>query len=340
MLRRLLAFALLVLASCIDPIDFRHNDQQEYLVVEGSFTNLAGINYVRLTYAQPYTYPYNKFEAGAIVTVVSNQGERIQFWHDQAGYYYPMDLENAYGTLGHTYTLQVQVGSKSYSSEPVTMKQPVPIGQIHFAIEEKTFALQGAKEKKKHMGYKVLADFQDPAQERNYYRWSFARQYEILTQPWDYLNDMGDPAPKTCCARCWIKEKEETFTVSDDRLTDGKNVINREILFIPFEKYLQTRYKMQVYQHAITAEAYEFYRIMGQQKESTGTVFDPPPSEIRGNMRSAQGEQVLGFFDVSGVVVRELDIRADDIPYPVGIFIHPDDCRELPGATDQRPAGW
>src|SRR5690606_31777746 len=128
--------------------------------------------------------------------------------------------------------------------------------------------------------------------------------------------------------------------VTDDRLTDGKNVINREILFIPFEKYLQTRYRMQVYQHAITPDAYEFYRIMGQQKESTGTVFDPPPSEIRGNMRSAQNEQVLGFFDVSGVVMHEIDIRADDIPYPVGTFVHPDDCREFIGATDQRPAGW
>ncbi|PVY39305.1 DUF4249 domain-containing protein [Pontibacter virosus] len=342
MFRKFLSIVLILLMGCIDPIDFKNNDQQEHMVVEGSFTNMAGINYVRLSYAQPYTYPYNKFEERASVIITSEEGEQFYFSHDQAGYYYPVDAENTYGRPGHTYTLQVNVADKSYRSEPITLREPVPIGQVHFAINEKTFALQGDKEKRKHMGYQVLVDFQDPAQVRNYYRWSFARQYEVLTQPWDYLNDMGDPAPKNCCARCWIQEKEETFTVSDDRLTNGKQVINREVLFIPFEKYLQTRYKMKVYQHAITPDAFEFYRIMGQQKESTGTVFDPPPSEIKGNMRSTSTpeEQVLGFFDVSGVVMQEVDIRANDIPYPVGIFIHPDDCRELPGATDVQPVGW
>jgi hypothetical protein len=344
MLRKLLYLVLFILAGCIDPIDFKHHNQREHLVVEGSFTNMAGINYVRLTYALPYTYPYNKFEGKATVTVSSTEGEQFYFVYDQEGYYYPADVENTFGIPGHTYTLQISVGGKVYRSESIMLRQPVPIGQVHFAIDEQTFALQGKKEKKKHMGYRVLMDYQDPAQERNYYRWSFAREYEILTQPWDYLNDMGDPAPKRCCARCWIQEKEETFTVSDDRLTDGKSVINKEVLFIPFEKYLQTRYKMKVYQHAITADAYEFYRIMGQQKESTGTVFDPPPSEIRGNVHSAsaasQGEQVLGFFDVSGVVMHEVDIKAELIPFPVGIFMHPDDCRELPGATDQQPTDW
>ncbi|SIR48012.1 DUF4249 domain-containing protein [Pontibacter lucknowensis] len=342
MLRKIFPVLFLLLAACIDPIDFKHDDQQEHLVVESSFTNMAGINYVRLTYALPYNYPYNKFEENASVVVTSQEGEQFYFSYDQAGYYYPIGVENTFGIPGHTYTLQINVGDNSYRSEAITLKEPVPISQVHFAINERSFALQGDRERKRHMGYQVLMDFQDPGQVRNYYRWSFARQYEVLTQPWDFLNDMGDPAPKDCCARCWIQEKEETFTVSDDRLTNGRQVINKEVLFIPFEKYLQTRYKMKVYQHAITADAYEFYRIMGQQKESTGTVFDPPPAEIKGNMRSTSdpGEQVLGFFDVSGVVMQEVDIRADDIPYPVGIFIHPDDCRELPGATNVQPVGW
>jgi hypothetical protein len=342
MLKKLLSFALILLAGCIDPINFKYEDQQEHLVVEGSFTTMANKNYIRLTYAQPYTYPYNKFETAASVYITSQEGEHFTFWYDKEGYYYPSDIDNAIGTAGHTYTLHIQAGERLYQSQPITLQQPIPIEQIGFKIDRKQFAFEGDRKGKIYNGYQILIDYNDPEQEKNYYRWSFASQYEVLTQPGDFVDNEGNPAPKDCCARCWLDEKREAFIVADDRLTNGKKVLNHQVLFMPFERYLQSKHKLRVYQHAITAEAYEFYRVMGQQKESTGTVFDPPPSEIKGNMFRVgdEKEQVLGFFEVSGVAVRQVVIVPENIPFDVGAFAYPDDCRVMRGATNQRPEGW
>jgi hypothetical protein len=343
MLRRLFTIALLFLAACIDPLEADLSTQQEHLVVEGIFTNEAKLNYVRLSYSQPHTSPYNKFEEKAIVTVEGSAGESFRFIYDKAGYYFAEQGEEARGTIGNSYTLYIGVGDKSYMSKPVKLLAPIPIDSIHFEVDTKTFAFKGDKEAKLYLGYNVLINYDDPAMEKNFLRWSFATTYEVWTQPWDYIDSMtGLPAPKDCCTQCFLEEKLEQFKVIDDRLTNGKQVLNQNVLFIPFEKYLGVKNKLTVYQHTITNEAYNFFRILEQQKGTTGTVFDPPPAEVKGNMFNADDgeEQVIGFFDVSGVSVRQITINKQDIPVSFPPFSFPDDCQKLPGATKDIPAGW
>lgn len=343
MLRRLLSFALLLLMSCIDPVDIDLNGQRKHLVVEGYFTNEAKLNYVRLSYSQPHSTPYNEFEENAYVSVTSSEGENYPFMYDKAGYYYPVAGGDARGIPGHTYTLTIAVDSKLYQSKPVTLKEAIPIDSVHFAVDEQTFAFYGVREKELYPGYSVLVDYNDPANEKNYLRWSFATQYEVSTQPWDFIDPFyGVPKPKECCIQCFLEEKLELLRVSDDRLTNGRNVKNLNVLFLPFEKYLGVKNKLTVYQHSITSEAYEFFRILEQQKESTGTVFDPPPAEVKGNMSSVhnEDEQVIGFFDVSGVSVKQVTILREDIDYPVIPFRFPDDCLVLKGATTIAPDNW
>jgi len=342
MMRKILSLALMFLMSCIDPINFKHNEQKEHLVVESSFTNEAGLNYVRLIYAQPYAYPYDKSENNAVVFVSGSQGEVYQFANERSGYYYPSSAEATYGIIGHTYTLTIAVNGKTYQSAPVTLKEPVPIDAVHFEIDQQEYAFAGQQEKQEYAGYRVLVDYEDPAGVQNFYRWSFVSQFEVITQPLDHLDNRGRSDPKLCCAHCWVKENEEGFTVTDDRLTDGGKVVNQDVLFIPFERYLQVRHKLKVYQHSLSEDAYNFFRMMEQQKGSTGTVFDPPPAEIKGNMFNVndKDEQVLGLFNASAVSVKEVVIASHDIDYPVSTFIFADDCLVIPGATIERPVDW
>jgi hypothetical protein len=343
MLRRILVIVLLCLAACIDPLDADLNTQREHLVVEGIFTNEAMLNYVRLSYSQPHTSPYNKFEEKAAVTVVGSTGESFHFLYDKAGYYFAEQGEAARGTIGHSYTLQIAVGDKKYMSKPVKLLAPIPIDSIHFEVDTKTYAFRGDKEAKLYPGYNVLINYNDPPMEKNFLRWTFATTYEVQTQPWEYIHPFtGLPAPKDCCTQCFLEEKLEQFKVIDDRLTDGRQVLNQNVLFIPFEKYLGVKNKLTVYQHTITSEAYNFFRILEQQKGTTGTVFDPPPAEVKGNMYNENDgeERVIGFFDVSGVSVRRITINKEDIPVSFPPFSFPDDCQKLPGATREIPADW
>ena len=65
MLRRIFIFALVLLMGCIDPVDVDLETQKKHLVVEAYFTNEAKLNYVRLSYSQPHSVPYNEFEEHA-----------------------------------------------------------------------------------------------------------------------------------------------------------------------------------------------------------------------------------------------------------------------------------
>lgn len=343
MLKRILVIVLLYLTGCIDPLDADLSTQREHLVVEGIFTNEAKLNYVRLSYSQPHTSPYNKFEEKAVVTVLGNAGESYRFRYDKAGYYFAEQGEAARGTIGHTYALQIEVDGKRYMSKPIQLLAPIPIDSIHFEVDTKTYAFRGDKEAKLYLGYNVLLNYRDPIMEKNFLRWSFATTYEVWTQPWDYIDSMtGLPAPKDCCMQCFLEEKLDQFKVIDDRLTDGKQVLNQNVLFIPFEKYLGVKNKLTVYQHTITSDAYNFFRILEQQKGTTGTVFDPPPAEVKGNMHNVNNaeEQVIGFFDVSGVSVRQITINKEDIPVAFPPYSFPDDCRKLTGATKEIPVDW
>ena len=343
MLRRLLILMLVLLMGCIDPVDVDMASQRKHLVVEAYFTDVAQLNYVRLSYSQPHSVPYNEFEKNATVTITGSGGELYTFYYDQAGYYYPHAAADAVGQAGTTYTLNIQANGKTYRSAPVTMRQALPIEGIHFEVDHQSYAFYGERVKRLHPGYKVMVDYQDPAGEKNYLRWSFATQYEVSTQPWEYKDpNTGLPKPKDCCTQCFLEEKLEMLKVADDRLTDGKKVKNFGVLFIPFEKYLGVKNKLTVYQHSISSEAYEFFRILEQQKNSTGTVFDPPPAEVKGNIVNIQdeAEQVIGFFDVSGVSVKEVTILLRDIDYPVATYTFHDDCRLLRGATTTKPEGW
>lgn len=103
-----------------------------------------------------------------------------------------------------------------------------------------------------------------------------------------------------------------------------------------------TTYRADIRQVSITAEAYRFLKLVKQQTEISGSVFDPPPATIRGNMISLDNpeETVLGFFMAGSETNRQIYINQEDLTYAQLESIIPDDCREVPGAETGPPADW
>ncbi len=54
-------------------------------------------------------------------------------------------------------------------------------------------------------------------------------------------------------------------------------------------------------QYALDKQAYEFYQLMKKNTESIGSIFDPQPSDITGNIHctSAPAEKVIGYVMVT-----------------------------------------
>ena len=76
---------------------------------------------------------------------------------------------------------------------------------------------------------------------------------------------------------------------------------------------------MLVKQYAISQAAYDFWKLQEDQSENAGTLFDPIPAKIPGNISNPDdpGEPVLGFFEASGVSTSRIFISNEILPSQV-----------------------
>src|SRR5690606_11887431 len=75
------------------------------------------------------------------------------------------------------------------------------------------------------------------------------------------------------------------------------------------------RYSILVRQYALDKNAYEFYDLMKKNTESIGTIFDPQPSEIRGNFTCITNpeEPVIGHVTASTVTEKRIFINSTEV---------------------------
>jgi hypothetical protein len=88
-------------------------------------------------------------------------------------------------------------------------------------------------------------------------------------------------------------------------------------MFIPVRSQkITVKYSIKVQQRALTLEAYEFWTQLKKSTESLGGLFDPLPSQVLGNLHSADNssEPVLGYFSGGQVDSKRIFIPARDIP--------------------------
>ncbi len=339
---------LLILASCIDPIAFKFDGQTSHLVVFSNFSSKKGPQFVRLTRSVPFDSPYKVFVKNARVLIKSASGKSFEFFHTASGEYYT--LNDAEVEPGETYILHIEVDGEIYESDPSrapSLEESVDMTEVHLKEDVQQVNIPGEKEPRSLPGYAFLVDYQDKAGQANFLRWSYYREYQVFTQPWnfiDYFCPRGcpRPAPKSCCKECYVTNKEEYFKVVNDRLTDGRLVRNIPVSFMQYYQLMNSRMKFTIYQHNISEEAYTYYKSLEAQAESSGTMLDAPPTEVVGNMHNINKpeELVIGFFEVSTVFERNFIFNPLELPIDLPPFEFPDDCRVITGASVNKPIGF
>jgi hypothetical protein len=166
----------------------------------------------------------------------------------------------------------------------------------------------------------VSVDFQDNAQETNYYQWRtflYERQRVCFSCTWnDRANRCGDPdqsisfdmAPPAvrdlpCDRPCWEVFFDTKLNIFSDALTNGSLISKRPLRRIPY--YLENAGALlQIQQISISPAVYRYLNLIKQQTESTGTLTDVAPAPPVGNIRNVNNpeEAVLGYFAAINVV--------------------------------------
>jgi len=79
----------------------------------------------------------------------------------------------------------------------------------------------------------------------------------------------------------------------------------------------RSAYSIQVRQYALSADAYTFWTNLKKNTEQLGSIFEPQPSQINGNIHSATNPQepVIGYISVGSTSLKRIFILNQQLPY-------------------------
>ena len=285
------------LTSCLDKIDVPLRQETQKMVIEGLITNDP--QFVSLKISQTTSFgTSNSTEPlkGAYVEVRSSTSEVTVFRPspDDLGFYRPNNRQWA-GKEGVSYSIFIVLpDGRTFQSVAQKMPAAVAVTNLDATFQE------GASP-----GFRASASFKDPVETENYYRWT-ASGFHIRLSTGVAVGFGGG----RCCNRCWVLKRENSINLFSDLLVNGNSVKNRPVYLSPF--YAIGKHLIEVQQFTISKDAFLFWTRYKDQQQRTGSIFDPLPASLTGNVVNTANSQdiALGFFEVSAVSRKRIEPNA------------------------------
>jgi hypothetical protein len=310
-------WAAVFIVGCKEPYDIPvTSSQQQVLVVEGSLSS-SGISTIMLS----RTFSLNDTArlppvSGALLTVEGKDNSIDYFAQAENGRYTAqLDLQT-----GQEYLLRIKTpDGKEYVSDYVT-----PI---------ETPAIDSVNWKRTNDGLTIFVNTHDAGNDTRYYRWAFEETWELRSGVYStYKYVDGQIIPRNMVdddvSVCWRNNNSTKLLLGSSAQLQSDVIFEQPLQTIPSgADKLSVRYSILVKQFALDKQAYEYLKLMKTNTESLGTVFDPQPSEIKGNIHCVTNpeEPVVGYLTASQTKEQRIFIAARQVPN-WGFFL---DCTSL-----------
>lgn len=306
-----LSFCLAII-GCSEPFAFESISFEPSIVVSARLTNEMKAQEVFLTSSYSIDGDSVKNLSGAMVFMDDEAGNRRTFLEDQDGVYRSSVFA---GKVGDSYRLTIQMSDGiEVVSEWEKLETPIPIGNIYGRFSQTI--LNGEQTVENGIQFFVDTDGLNGEIGNFRYEWEEVYQiqvprpslYEILI---DTTMEMGAIVgiDTSIVLRtenitvCYNGNSSNTF-IAASTAEDGTNSINEfPVRFVSESgSQLRTKYALNVRQYRLSPAAYKYYRLLRENNESGGFLFDKQQGEVKGNLKIENGEaNVLGFFEVSSV---------------------------------------
>jgi hypothetical protein len=299
----LVACALFISVSgCITPFEPKIEKYDNLLVVDGLLTNLPNKCRVTLSRTYPYNQKRNKLEKNAIVKIIDDQENAVILRDNEDGIYLPENKDFA-GTIGRKYKVYIKTtGGEVCESDPAELKEPVDVGNLYYKLENVDNGTH-------HVQFYV--DTYDPAGRSVYYSWDYEETWEF----WVPYVSMSEYMPETKI--CYSDNSSRKILIESTKDYTDDKVIGFPLFYVTnTTNRLSVKYSVLVTQYVLNEETYTFYKNLKNINENTGTLFDPTPVILTGNIRniSTPEQPVLGNFQVSGASVNRIFVNRYDLP--------------------------
>ncbi|MEM9675879.1 MAG: DUF4249 domain-containing protein [Bacteroidota bacterium] len=341
-------FPCFLIIGCIEPFTFTPEEPVELLVVDGRIDQSAGPYVLRLSRTSTFGKPPIPV-LDAQITIYDDQGQQEDYTFVRPGVY-QSNGDIVRGEPGRTYYIEIRLDEQVYQSRPQTMPRLIRADSVYFETKVETIVSEEGTITEDRL-INVYVD--TPAKQQNQdarFRWSSDVNYSVIEPNCGPLH-----SPKSCYIT-------DTTNTQDIKLFSSENTETNQLSrFLVAtddtrpQYAFSTRYYINIYQFSMTQEAYEYWedvRIIANQE---GTIFDPPPAPIPGNMYNTddQDETVLGFFEATAIdTARTVLFRGDLAPLPISDFCgyaigsQPSDpraccgCLLLDNSSLERPDYW
>lgn len=300
--------------GCVEPFEPEIRDFQSALVVDGFISDADSHYEIKLSRTAPLDSPGSIPEQGAQVEVVSGEGGTYAFEESQPGVY-RSDPTTFVGCTGTSYQLQIATqGDSRYQSSFVVLKPSPPIDSVYFEQE-----LRLTDQGDTLDGIRIMVDTHDPTGQSNYYRYTWTETYEVRPRYPSYYEYVGYTLKRRDQAinLCFNSDTSKLVMLANTTSLREDRVSEFELTYVntttPFK--LGALYSLLVRQQVLSEAGYRYWREVQKTTESLGTLFDPQPYQLIGNVRNVDDpdEAVLGFFDAGQVSEQRIFIDNDEL---------------------------
>ncbi|MBS1532436.1 MAG: DUF4249 domain-containing protein [Bacteroidetes bacterium] len=262
-----------------------------YLVVEGMINTGADSTIIRLSRTVPLaSKTTSRPELHAIVTLQSDAGDSYIMTESGSGYYKAPGFNTAKKA---SYELKIATAEgEAYQSDMVPAKTSPPIDSVYYRV--------------KSDGVQVYADTHDPANATRYYRWDYNETYQYRSAFESYFyharipQDTIVPRPQSDgIFVCYRSDTSSSIILNTSEKLAVDIITQNPVTFIAStSEKLESRYSILVKQYALSEEAFNYFQQLKKNTEQLGSVFDPQPSELPGNIHclTDPAEAVLGYI--------------------------------------------
>lgn len=354
-------FLLPVLIGCITDFAPEVEGVSEILVVDGTITDGESVFRISRSVGILDDLRENDTITDARVSVERSDGVLFEARQEEKGIY---KVRNGKLDPGLSYRMNLAVEGKSYQS---AFLKPLFTPEIDRLSYQKK-----GREEPVTIHVSSLAGKDSPP----YYRWSYKENWEVQSPLYANAREDGagnviwhNPYTSENLYHCWVKDSSKILLIGTTEKLAENRLAEHKLFEIPAaDERLSVLYHVEVSQMQIRKEAYDYFKMLQEEIERTGSIFSPVMSAgDNGNIfnTSDPDELVIGFVEVTASTRKEMYLSYEDDLYvpdkiiPCEIFSkdfpmvglawyrYPDsktyprcvDCRKGK-ATKQRPEWW
>ncbi|MGN0229617.1 MAG: DUF4249 family protein [Muribaculaceae bacterium] len=304
-----------MLAGCIDEYDISELNipPADEIFARGEI-KVGAESYVSLQLATPFSDWTERYVDNAEVRVVGENGfqsEKGKF--NEYTHLYEIDTYDA--TPNSRYRVEIKCGNDEFASNYMELLYTPEINKLYYEVNK----TKGVVE--------VFADVDNIGSQQKYL-WTYEENFEVIAplKAESIVFDGGFIAEYSRLyydfsypqnhIYCWAKHNSTSINLYNTSNLTEASVKHHKVAEVPGDDIkFDGLYCITVFLNAISDEAYDYYEELKRQTESSGSIFTPMPSDVRGNITCISNDKKImrGTITASLPTVKQLFIDRDEV---------------------------